>query len=229
MTGRNVSDVLHHGLALETRATGDGIVEGVASPFGSTPDSYGDVVARGAFSKSIESRRPVFLWAHDPSRIVGKWEHLEERADGLHVRGRINLKTETGREAFEHLKAGDVDGLSIGFNAKRATVDRQTGHRTLTEIDLREISLVAMPAAETARVSSVKSIASPEELRDLLREAGLPHRASDKIARAGWHVGLKGMDPEEFERSLRQAAKKSADRRNLKTLAELLGEAAKGR
>jgi HK97 family phage prohead protease len=203
---------LRLGMPLEAKASAEGVVEGLASTFGGDPDAYGDLVAPGAFSASLarhssEGTAPSFLWAHDPGRIVGKWERLEERADGLHVAGRLNLRTEAGREAFEHLRAGDLDGLSIGFRIPRggSSIDGKTGLRTLTAIDLFEISAVAMPANRRARVRHVKSFGCAAELRELLREAGLPHRAAEKIALAGF-AALGGRDPAELEAEAKAAA-----------------------
>jgi len=224
-----MSDFPHLGLPLELRAQASGQIEGMASPFGSV-DAYGDTVMPGAFSKSISSGdRPLMLWAHAMDRVIGRWEHLEERTDGLHVRGQLNLRTEAGRDAFEHVRAGDLNGLSIGFRIPKggASVDRKTGRRELREIDLAEISIVAMPAAKEARVRHVKHLDTMEELRTLLRDAGLPHRAAEKIATHGW-AALRGMDPEQFEREARNAARKAAAARDLQSVAELLGRYTKG-
>ena len=201
---------LRFGAGLETRATAEGRIEGLASPFGGTPDGYGDIIAPGAFKASLAAHaqrgtRPAMLWGHDPSRPVGRWDLIEERADGLHVAGSLNLKTSAGRDAFEHLRAGDLDGLSIGFRTAKggASLDPATGIRTLSAVELEEVSLVAMPAARAARVRQVKSLAGPEELRQILRDAGLSHRAADKIARAGF-AALGGADPADLDAEERQ-------------------------
>lgn len=187
--------------SMEAKATAEGVLEGLASPFGGDPDAYGDIIQPGAYSRSLDRHKreksaPVMLWAHDQSRPVGRWEVLQERADGLHVRGRLNLGTSAGREAFEHLRSGDLNGLSIGFTVADGGAKRGAGGvRELTDIELHEISLVAIPAARSARVSSVKALElkSRAELRDLLREAGLPKAAADKISRGGYPA-LSGDD-----------------------------------
>ena len=55
------------------------------------------------------------------------------------------------------MRAGALDGLSIGFRARRATRDARTGQRRLHEIDLWEISIVTFPMLPGARVNGVKS------------------------------------------------------------------------
>lgn len=50
------------------------------------------------------------------------------------------------------MRAGAVDGLSIGFKAIRADRDRRTGVRRITVIDLWEISIVTFPMQHDARI-----------------------------------------------------------------------------
>ena len=63
---------------LEAKAEGAaGIVSGYASTFGGMPDSYGDVIAVGAFADSLKQHkaantRPALLWSHDQSSPIGK-------------------------------------------------------------------------------------------------------------------------------------------------------------
>lgn len=190
-------------LPFEAKATAQGVIEGFAATFGGEPDSYGDVIARGAFAASLERHKteraaPVMLWAHDPARVVGRWLDLAETAEGLAAKGMINLKTESGREAFEHVRAGDLSGLSIGYQTRKSRMEG--GARVLTEVDLAEVSIVALPANRRARIRAVKSadpisLKSRAELRDLLLDAGLARAAAEKIARGGWPA-LANADPE---------------------------------
>lgn len=163
-----------------------GMIEGLASPFNDEPDSQGDIIAPGAFAKSLKIRPVVMLWAHDQSRPVGHWTDLRETEDGLQVRGQLNLKTSLGREAFEHIKAGDINGLSIGYVVPPNGWKRNKTGRILSEIELHEISLVAVPSASRARISGVKQFASPAELKEALREIGCSRAAAEKITRGGW-------------------------------------------
>ncbi|SMH60486.1 HK97 family phage prohead protease [Azospirillum agricola] len=149
---------------LETRFQADpaGSFEGYASVYG-VKDSYGDTVAPGAFAASLAAhrngqRRVLMLWAHNPAEPIGVWEGLEEDARGLKVRGRLILSTRRGQEARDLMRAGALDGLSIGFRTRRA-VRASGGGRVLQDVELVEVSLVALPSNRDARVLSVKSAA----------------------------------------------------------------------
>jgi HK97 family phage prohead protease len=54
------------------------------------------------------------------------------------------------------MRAGALDGLSIGFRTVRGRTDAKTGIRRLYEVDLWEISVVTFPMLPEARVSTVK-------------------------------------------------------------------------
>jgi HK97 family phage prohead protease len=63
-----------------------------------------------------------------------------------------------GREVLALMRAGAIDGLSIGFRTVRGRTDAKTGTRRLLEVDLWEISVVTFPMLPAARVSAVKAV-----------------------------------------------------------------------
>jgi hypothetical protein len=131
-------------------------IAGYASLFG-VADHQHDVVAPGAFARSIAERgggRGVrLLWQHDPKEPIGAWERIHEDARGLFVEGRLTLEVARAREALALIRAGALDGLSIGYNTIRAATDPETGERRLLEIDLWEVSLVTFPACPGATLT----------------------------------------------------------------------------
>ena len=154
----------------------DGLFSGYGSVFG-VIDSYKEVVAPGAFTKSLQRRTPSLLWQHRSSEPIGVYTSIREDQTGLYVEGKLALKTARGAEAYELLKMGAISGLSIGFLVKLFEYinNGEEKVRRLTEIDLWEVSLVTFPANESARISGVKSIETIESLADaeaFLREAG---------------------------------------------------------
>lgn len=166
--------------ALDLKATGDdGTVEGYGSVFG-VRDSYDDVIAAGAFQASLAAHKkagtmPAMLWQHDSGKPIGVWTDMVEDSKGLRIKGQLALDTVLGKEAHALLKMGALNGLSIGFVSKQWAYDRETDIRTLTEIDLWEVSLVTFPANGAARVTNVKSVddmVAPKDAEQILRDAG---------------------------------------------------------
>lgn len=184
--------------AFEVKATGeDGMIEGYGSVFGHK-DSYDDVIAKGAFVASLKAHKaagtmPAMLWQHDSSQPIGVWSDMVEDERGLKIVGKLAMETVKGKEAHALLKMGALNGLSIGFMSKQWAYDRETEVRTLTEIDLWEVSLVTFPANEKARVTNVKSIETLESIRDaeeILRERGF-----SKTEAVALVAKIKGMGP----------------------------------
>jgi HK97 family phage prohead protease len=152
----------------------DGTFAGYGSVFG-VVDSYKEIVVAGAFSDSLQNRQPSLLWQHRSGEPIGIYTGVKEDAVGLHVEGKLALKTARGAEAYELLKMGAVSGLSIGFVVREESYDRVTGINTLKKLDLWEVSLVTFPANDAARVTDVKSVDDITNLKEaeaFLREAG---------------------------------------------------------
>lgn len=138
-------------------ALGEGEFEGYASLFG-VADGAGDVVAPGAFARSLRARPPAkvrMLYQHFAHEPIGVWEIIREDAKGLFVRGRLSTDVQRGREVMALLRDGALNGLSIGFRTRRAKRDPATGHRILLELELWEISVVTFPLLRNSHVTAV--------------------------------------------------------------------------
>ncbi len=178
---------------LEVKAEGEnGTFEGYGAIFGNL-DRDGDVVSRGAFSESLKGRMPALLWQHNAKEPIGRFDVVREDAKGLYVKGRLSMEGR-GREAYDLLKMGALDGLSIGFVTKEASRNATTGARTITKADLMEISLVTFPANELARVSTVKSsgpnLETPRGFERFLRESGFSRSRAKAITAKGFGACL---------------------------------------
>jgi HK97 family phage prohead protease len=162
-------------LAALSEAGQAGRIKGYASRFGE-PDQSGDVVAPGAFGGALKrmeaaGRSVKFLWQHDPAKPIGVWRQALENQTGLWVSGELITDLQLGREAAILIKAGAVDGLSIGYRVVRSQPNRETGGRTLLEIDLWEVSLVTFPMLPTARAHVERSILAHDDIASALAAA----------------------------------------------------------
>ena len=125
--------------ALDLKAVDeDGAFEGYASLFEKV-DLGRDVIAPGAFRDSLAQRGAQgvkLLYQHDPGQPIGVWQSLREDARGLHAVGRLMPEVARAREVLSLMRAGALDGLSIGFRAVKAKRDARTGIRRLEKVDL---------------------------------------------------------------------------------------------
>jgi HK97 family phage prohead protease len=145
----------------------DGMVEGYASLFGEI-DQARDMVARGAFATTLRTRglrRIPMLFQHDPAEPIGIWLELREDLRGLYARGKLIPDVARGREVLALVRAGAIDGLSIGFKTVKGRVDPRTRIRKLEAVELWEISIVTFPLLAGARVRAIKEAAVSSPLR----------------------------------------------------------------
>ena len=152
----------------EIRETQDGMFfEGYAAVFDSPsePLPFTERIAPGAFIRSLKSRNDVkILWNHDTGSVLGSTRagtlKLTEDARGLRVEASLP-NTTVGRDAAELLKRGDIDSMSFGFSVPRGGDEWNAdgSERTLREIRLHEVSIVAFPAyTATAGSTSVRGL-----------------------------------------------------------------------
>lgn len=177
-----------------------GTFEGYGAYFDNI-DRHKDVVVKGAFADSLaewkaRGRLPAMLLQHglgfstSDGLPIGVWKDMAEDSKGLHVRGKlINLDTERGKTVYGAMKEGALDGLSIGYKTLLHTIG-QMGERVLKKLKLFEVSVVADPANEMARVEAMKmaeQIKTIREFEDFLRDVGgFSHAAAKAIAIGGF-------------------------------------------
>lgn len=133
-----------------------GRVTGKAWDF-SSPDRVGDMIEPAAFAGAIGKSLPM-LFAHDQAQAVGVWDSIAIETDGLSVSGKLLVDdVSRAKEVRALLQAKAVTGLSVGFMTKKSA-PRKGGGRTISDLDLVEVSLVAVPAHPAARISNVKEL-----------------------------------------------------------------------
>ena len=185
------------------------IFEGYGAVFGNV-DSYGDVIAPGAFAETLASTKasghwPAMLLQHggflggaEDMTPIGIWTDLVEDGTGLRVKGLL-ADTARGKEAYALLKMQPrpaLTGLSIGFTPTEWTTRTkpEEPRRTLKKVQLWEVSLVTFPANGKARVSSVKGAGMTEREFEswLMRDAGLTRSEAIVVINDGFKT-LKTM------------------------------------
>lgn len=149
--------------AIETRAVATEIravdtdkgpvIEGYAAVFDRESEElfgFREKIQRGAFMKTLLEKPDVrALWNHDLSQVLGRTKSgtLELWEDEIGLKMRLR-PPESAADKVESIKRGDVDGMSFGFRVIKDEWDnsRTPTLRTLTELELFEVSPVTFPA-----------------------------------------------------------------------------------
>lgn len=170
-----------------------GAVRAYASTFDRTPDSVGDVVAPGAFDKTIAnwkaSGKPIpLLWGHDtddPFSNIGAATDYGTDERGLWFDADFDADNEKAQYVRKLVKEGRVFQCSFAYAVKDAApVELESGAKAneLRELDLFEISIVQIPANQHATVEEVKSVDAAELMEQAAAEIKSGRRNSAKDA-----------------------------------------------
>ena len=183
---------------MEFKAVGDGATgefEGYGAIFGNV-DWHGDVIVPGAFKDGIDERRAagrkvaMHLEHGIPllggRKNIGIWTHVAEDSRGLAVKGKIaGMNTDSGRLLYEQAREGALAGLSIGYAVRPNGARHGKGvgepKRTLSGLNLVEISLVGDPSNTEAVATQFKTLMQHADVSTATRAAGaalILHRSS---------------------------------------------------
>jgi len=188
-----------------TPSDGSGRFTAVVSTFGPPPDSYGDVIAPGAFSETIHQayqRRtyrgddglwPLF-WMHDKTsatNAIGVVTAATESEKALVIEGQLDLTNQRSVDTYEALLSRRINEFSIAFSAVTEHLDKENGWNVIDSVELTEISVVHHGANAFTGLVSIKS-ASPnvdvwaklDALSPAAKSAG-PDRVDEFVAQVG--------------------------------------------
>lgn len=146
----------------EVRALADGgmRIGGYAAKFNreATGLSFREMIAPGAFSRSLASAEPVYLLVnHDTDQLPLASTRsgtltLSEDTTGLYMTADLDPSNPRAAELHSALSRGDVEKMSFAFSIAPGGESRDSGLRTLTDLNLFEVSVVTWPAYEDTEV-----------------------------------------------------------------------------
>ena len=152
---------------IDIKADDMGSIVGYASTWTREPDSYGDIVAKGAFAECIarlkeEGRNIPFLWNHDAMNLkafIGTVTDLAEDDHGLKFEAGFDA-TEEAQRARQLAQDGRLCKFSFAYDVLEAgEVTLEDGRKAneLRKLNIHEVSLVMYPANADTSVVSVKA------------------------------------------------------------------------
>lgn len=178
-------------LNLEIKRVGDEESHSIvayAATFHREPDSYGDVIRKGAFENTLKAWKESgnvipLLFGHrmdDPLMNIGSVTSAEEDETGLKISATFDMDNERGAYVYKLVKEKRLTKLSFAFDVldeQEVTLEDGVKANELRELSIYEVSLVPVPANSHATVQSVKSeksiedtICESEKLREIIQE-----------------------------------------------------------
>lgn len=134
-------------------------IEGIATT--PTADRSGDIVE----PKGADFKLPIpLLWQHDSRKPIGHVTEAKVTDEGIVIKANLTKIDEAGAlkdrldEAWQSIKHGLVQGLSIGFQpVESARIEGSYSYRFMKWLWL-ELSAVTIPANGEASITAIKSI-----------------------------------------------------------------------
>jgi uncharacterized protein len=146
-------------------------IRGYAATFNSPSKDLGgftEVVAPGAFKRALKEGQEVkALFNHSADYVMGRTGNhtlqLEEDERGLKFRCQLNPNVTWHQDLWQSIRRGDIAECSFAFKASEAgqrweqrkdKSGKPCAVRTLTDVDLMDISAVCYPAYNNTSVSA---------------------------------------------------------------------------
>jgi len=206
---------------MKAPADEQGYFEGYASTFGNV-DLGNDVVVEGAFKESLaewndKKQLPVMPWFHNMDKLVGDFLSMEERAEGLFVKGQFWLgekATQLSQMAYNLYSGTGPKAMSIGYKTLDFADEAVDGEmvRMLKKVKLFEVSILPFGMNPEAVATNVKTLIrddgqAPDKrsLERYLRDGGL----STKQAKTLLSKGYAGISRDEENAQLLAMLKES--------------------
>ena len=153
--------------SFDVKVDENGMIAAYASTWTREPDSYGDVVAKGAFTEDIaqikeEGRVLPFLFNHnayDLNAYIGTCTEFVEDEHGLKFEAVFD-DTPEAQKARKLAKDGRLSKFSFAYDVlDQAEIELEDGRKAneLRKLRIHEVSLVMYPANPDTSVISVKS------------------------------------------------------------------------
>lgn len=152
--------------ALRKSSEDAGEISGYFSTYDRIPDSYGDVIAPGAFVESIQKRKESghpfpLCWNHDLNQIIGSVDpdNITDTDKGPLMTATF-FDTPLAQEKREIVKSGVVYQFSFAYDVLEAgpvTLENGVKANELRKLDLFEVSIVPIPANQNAVMTEIKA------------------------------------------------------------------------
>lgn len=145
--------------ALDNAVEGKGrTLYGYAARFDQRTDlgGFSEVIAPGAFKRTLageDAGKVRAIYEHDARSLLGRAGSgsLRLSEDDVGLAFELDLPdTQLGRDVATLVKRGDLAGCSFGFIATGESWEGET--RTVTDVDLHEITITATPVYDTTSV-----------------------------------------------------------------------------
>ena len=154
-------------------------IKGLAST--NALDRTGDIIDHNAWKEGGLDNygdNPIILFNHDYNRPIGRAKYCDVTQNGLELEAKIS---KSAGDIVELIKDGVLGAFSVGFKVKDADYNKETDGFFIKSAELLEVSVVSIPANQTATFSVAKSFDSESDYEKFKSQFNKAHSVESVI------------------------------------------------
>ena len=174
-------------------------IKGLAST--SALDRTGDVIDHNAWKKGGLDNygdNPIILFNHNYDRPIGRAKYCDVTQQGLEIEAKIS---KSAGDVVDLIKDGVLGAFSVGFKVKDAEYNKETDGFFIKSAELLEVSVVSIPANQTATFSISKSFDNDDEYQEFKQQFNKAHSVESVITDKTEQPGAANADNMEKDMS----------------------------
>ena len=154
-------------------------IKGLAST--NALDRTGDIIDHNAWKEGGLDNygdNPIILFNHDYNRPIGRAKYCDVTQNGLELEAKIS---KSAGDIVDLIKDGVLGAFSVGFKVKDADYNKETDGFFIKSAELLEVSVVSIPANQTATFSIAKSFDNDSDYEKFKSQFNKAHSVESVI------------------------------------------------
>ena len=154
-------------------------IKGLAST--NALDRTGDIIDHNAWKDGGLDNygdNPIILFNHDYNRPIGRAKYCDVTQNGLELEAKIS---KSAGDIVDLIKDGVLGAFSVGFKVKDADYNKETDGFFIKSAELLEVSVVSIPANQTATFSIAKSFDNDSDYEKFKSQFNKAHSVESVI------------------------------------------------
>ena len=154
-------------------------IKGLAST--NALDRTGDIIDHNAWKEGgldNYGENPIILFNHDYNRPIGRAKYCDVTQNGLELEAKIS---KSAGDIVDLIKDGVLGAFSVGFKVKDADYNKETDGFFIKSAELLEVSVVSIPANQTATFSIATSFDNDSDYEKFKSQFNKAHSVESVI------------------------------------------------
>jgi len=162
----------------------------------SEQDRGGDIILSSAWNKGLDNYRknPVLLLQHKHDQAIGRVDNIRIDQKGLYVEAFVSSAAEKKYGLITLIKDNVLKSFSVGIIPKKMKQPGDSSSNIITELELLEVSVVAVPMNQDSLFSIKKGFETTEEYETYIKTLQANTIVAEKSTTENGHYHILELD-----------------------------------